>query len=156
MRITITSLAIAVTWLSLAFTAQAQDGLTGVWKVEELTTEGGQNPGTSTDLAPSLYVFTDGYYTNMWIPGDGDRPEAGLQDVSDEDTIAAYNSFFAQSGSYEVSGSTITFHVMLAKVPAATGGMPEMEYRLEGDTLYLTQPANPLGVMVHRKLVRLE
>ena len=79
----------------------------------------------------------------------------GLQDVSDEDTIAAYNSFFAQSGSDEVSGSTITFHIMLAKIPTAMGTTAEGEYRLEGDALYLTQ-TNPLGIVSHRKLFRLE
>ncbi len=156
MRKTIISLAIAVTGLSLAFTAQAQDALNGVWKVEEMTIEDAENPGPFTDLPPSLYIFTDGYYSIMSILGDGSRPDFQPgDDVSDEDTIAAYNTFLANSGSYEVSGSTITFHIMLAKVPTAMGTTAEGEYRLEGDALYLTQ-TNPLGIVSHRKLVRLE
>ncbi len=156
MRKTIISLAIAVTGLSLAFPAQAQDGLKGIWKVEEVTNEGGQNPGTRTNPAPSLYMFTDGYYSIMVMRRGRPDFQAG-DDVSDEDAIAAFNSFSANSGSYEVSGSTITFHIMLARVPGAAGGTALAEYRLEGDTLYLTQTQPPgSGNVNHRKLVRLE
>ncbi len=148
------SLAIVVTGLSLAIAAQAQNALQGAWELEEVTTVGGEDPGTSTDLPPSLYVFTDGYYANMWIPGDGSRPNVGLN-AGDEGIIAAYNSFFAQSGSYEVYGSTIRFQIWLSKVPAAMGKAVQAEYRVEGDTLYLTQ-TNALNVRIHSKLVRLE
>ncbi len=137
-------------------TSEAEDALNGVWKIEEFTTESGQNPGTFTDLPPNVYIFTDGHYSIMSI-GD-DRPDFQPgDDVSDEDTIAAFNSFIGQSGSYEVSGSTITVQIIAARVPGVVGGTGEIEYRLEGDTLYLTQTQPPgSGNVNHRKLVRLE
>ena len=161
MRKTVISLAIAVTGLSLAFTAQAQDALNGVWKVEEMTIEDAENPGPFTDLPPSLYIFTDGYYSIMSILGDGSRPDFQPgDDVSDEDTIAAYNTFLANSGSYEVSGSTITFNIMIARVPGvvgATGPGVMAEYSLDGDTLTMTQAQlGGAGNVIHRELVRLE
>ncbi len=158
MRKTIISLAIAVTGLSLAFTAQAQDTLNGVWKLEEVTFERDENPGPFTSQQPSVYIFTEGYYSIMLIIGDGNRPDFQPgADVSDEDIVAAFNSFVGQSGSYEVSGSTITLHVMVARVPGAMGNTAEIEYRFEDDTLYLTQTQPPgSGNVVHRRLVRLE
>ena len=158
MKRAIISLAIVVTGLSLAFTAQAQNALNGAWKVVEITNQGGQDPGTSTVQAPSLYIFADGYYSLMWVTGDGNRPEFQPDvDVSDEDIVAAFNSFIGQSGSYEVSGSTITIHAIVSKVPGSTGNTTEIEYRFEGDTLYLSQiqPRNSRNIRT-RKLARLE
>lgn len=158
MKKAIVSLAIAVAGLSLAFTAQAQNALNGAWKVVEITNEGGQNPGTSTVRTPSLYIFADGYYSLMWVTEDGSRPEFYPDtEVSDEDIVAAFNSFVAQTGSYEVSESTITTRAMVSKVPGATGTTVEIQYRIEDDTLYLTQiqPVNSNNIRT-RKLVRLE
>ena len=158
MKRAIISLAIVVTGWPLAFTAQAQNALNGAWKVVEITNEGGQNSGTATVQTPSLYIFADGYYSLMWITGDGNRPDFPPDtDVTDEEIVAAFNSFIGQSGSYEVSGSTITIHAIVSKVPGSTDNTTEIEYRFEGDTLYLSQiqPRNSRNIRT-RKLVRLE
>jgi hypothetical protein len=51
---------------------------------------------------------------------------------------AAYDSFIANMGTYEVSGSTITFAVLLAKSPAFTGGRMVADFRSDGATMTFT------------------
>ena len=66
-------------------------------------------------------------------------------DVSDEGIVAAFNSFIGQSGSYEVSGSTITTRAMIKKVPGNMGEPVEIQYRFEGvRTLFDPEPAGEL------------
>ena len=156
MKTKIISLLLAIVGSSVAFDARSQSVLSGAWKVEEITNSV-QRTRIDTNPPPSLYLFTDGYYSIMWLTGE-ERPDFQPDvDVEDEEIIAAFDSFIAQSGSYEVSGSTITTIPMIKKIPGNTGIPENIEYRLEGDTLYLiqTQPVNSTNVRT-RKLVRLD
>ncbi|HEY5623697.1 MAG TPA: hypothetical protein VIV14_08035 [Gammaproteobacteria bacterium] len=143
--------------LSLASFAQAQSSLEGAWQVQEVVVEGGQNPGTNSDPQPSLYLFTERYYNVMYVPGTEPRAAApGDDGFSDEERIAAFNSFIANSGSYERSGSTLTMSPIVARVPDVMSITIEAEYQLDGETLVLTGTNANTGAVTRTTLSRLE
>jgi hypothetical protein len=82
----------------------------------------------------------------MYVPGDeprelfsGDAPVLGTLEPTDAEVLTAFGSFIANSGTYEVSGSTITTRPTVAKTPNfMAGGSLSYTYRVEGDTLWLT------------------
>ena len=65
-------------------------------------------------------------------------------------------SFRANSGTYEVSGSKLMFHVMMNRNVRAAGNAFEVEYRIEGDKLMTTSAPNDEGRVVHLTYTRLD
>jgi hypothetical protein len=62
--------------------------------------------------------------------------------------IAAYDSFVANSGTYEVAGATLTLHPMVARSPNfMAGGVSKFQLRIEGTTLWLTQKNTDLSLL---------
>ena len=151
------TIVIFLSGISLATFAQAQGSLDGAWQVQEVMINGGQNPGTNATPQPSLYLFTDQYYSIMYVPGAEPRAAApGDDGFSDEETIASFNSFIANSGSYESSGSSITMHPIVARVPDVMGITIEVEYQLNGETLVLTGTNANTGAVTRTTLSRSE
>ena len=140
----------------------------GAWTLEEITTVGGPNEGTVTDPQPSLWVFAGAHYSEMFV-STASEPRALFeqQPPTDAQALEAYNTIVANSGAYELQGSTLTQRPMVANHPNFNqGGSKSYEYRLEGDTLWLTEVPGTLTIPgvemeqvfteVTRKLRRLE
>jgi len=94
--------------------AQGQPGakspVIGAWKIVE--TQNG--PVTQ----PSLYIFTARHYSRMNVAAN--QPRAQFKDPANatpQEKVAAYDTFTANTGTYQISGDSIVFDVMLAKVP---------------------------------------
>ncbi len=69
----------------------------------------------------------------------GDEPVLGTQEPTDAEVLTAYGSFIANSGTYEVSGSTIVTRPIVAKTPnVMAGGSLSYRYIVEGDALWLS------------------
>jgi hypothetical protein len=71
--------------------------------------------------APGLIIFTGGYYSIMVVTGDKARP-ALPQDISKAtaaELLAVWRPFTANSGTYEIKGSTLTTHPTVAKAKRA-------------------------------------
>ena len=64
----------------------------------------------------------------------------GALNPTDEEKVASWETFIANSGSYEATGSTLTTRPMVAKSAnlMAGGGPLTMTYEVVGDTLYVT------------------
>ncbi len=156
MKTKLATIAVFVVGLFLATFAQAQGSLEGAWAVTEVAVTGGENPGTNMNPQPSLYLFTDRHYSIMFVSGTEPRPAApGDDGFSDEEIIESFNTFQANSGSYETSGTTLTRNVIVARVPDLMGQMRELEYSIQGDTLVLTRIGDS-GVTTRTTLMRLE
>jgi len=132
-----------------AATAEAEmphSPLVGAWRITEFSSSGPDTSYTISDPQPSLLIFLTSRYSQMYVPGDeprelfsGDEPVLGAQEPTDAELLTAYGSFIANSGTYEVSGSTITTRPIVAKTPNfMAGGSLSYTYRVEGDTLWLT------------------
>ncbi len=139
--------------------------LEGAWKLVELSTTSPDTSSTITSPQPSLYIFAKQHYSVMYVPGSeprqlfsGDDPIIGSTAPTDAEKLAAYDSFIANSGTYELTDSTLTTRPMVAKNPNfMAGGSLTFTYRVEADTLRLTLrlPWAP-ETEIRATLVRLE
>ena len=140
------ALAIDFAGLLLAAPAHAQGSLEGAWQVYEVTVSRGAFARTDIDPGLGLLIFSERHYS-LFV-NSGDRPDVAPGSgalATDELRLAAFTSFVANAGTYEVSGSKLTLHVMLARVPSGVGSSPELEYRIEGDQLITTATSNAGG-----------
>jgi len=129
----------------------------GVWKIVEIVTTGA-NAGTNSNPQPNLLIFTNGYYSLLQVLGTQPRPKLeplktpGMP--TDAEKIARYEEsslFTANSGTYQISGTTITFRPLVAKAEGVMSGPGfRREFKLEGDTLSLTSPVSKTRVSLIR------
>ncbi len=149
MKNNLVTIAVTFAGLSLATFAQAQSSLEGAWQLQETMVSGGENAGTNANPNLHLIIFSEGHYSR--ILDFDDRPEVpavgavfGSEESAelDELRLATLASIRANAGTYEVSGSTLTLHFMLALNPGAVGNSPEFEYQIEGDKLMITATNN--------------
>ncbi len=136
--------------------AQA-DKLIGVWKVTEVKYPQTDYMDAQTVVDPQsrLWIFTKKHYSQMEVTGD--KPRADLpKEPTDAQIAAAYRQFLANSGTYEVKGSTITRLPIVAKGPNLTNSPRpgSFEFRFEGDSLIILYGTS-FG-LIELKLIRLE
>ena len=126
-------------------TAAAAPSLEGVWRVAEIVTTGA-NATTNTSPQPSLVIFARGHYSYLSVNGTTPRPSpaaakdpANLTDAEKLARFEQWNPFTAQSGTYEISGATVTRRPLVAKNVAVMTTNPPIvqEFMLDGDTLVL-------------------
>ncbi len=136
---------------------EAQSSLEGAWRIVEVTVTG-PNPSTNTNPQPSLYIFTPNHYSIQLVRGTERRPQYERGQATDAEKIATFDPFTANSGTYQVSGTTITRRPIVAKNDWVMSGFSvESEFRIEGETLWLTTtfPADP-RTQTQLKLARVE
>ena len=135
-RSLLTALAVVI---FMPLTAQAQSSaLRGAWKVTEVSLTSPDTSWTNTDPRPWLLMFGEHYYSIMGSRGSGSR-ERLSDEPSDAERLEAWGPFRASAGTYEVTGSTVTFQVIVAKNPNNEGSRTWTNtYRIEGDTLWTT------------------
>ena len=140
---------------ALAFTGvsifgQTKASIQGVWRPVEVTitnptpAPGTFSKGVHTDVQPGLLIVTAKHYSTMNDTAAKPRPTVPFKDVN-KPTLAEAQSqwgpFNANSGTYEVSGTTMTRHAIVAKNASIQGGKNFSRYtfKLEGNNLWLTQ-----------------
>ena len=147
------SLVLSVLSANAAF-AQTKSPVEGVWKAAEVipasssTTE---KPKSITSPQPGLLIFTKGYYSMVLVTGENPRTAVepkDRQNLTDAEKIAFYEqwrAFTANSGTYEIKGSTVTRRPSVAKnVSVMTSQEPIVtEFKMEGpNTLWLLPSAD--------------
>jgi hypothetical protein len=119
----------------LSATVFAQDAapssVEGVWKVTEETFMGA-NPSSTSNAQPALLILTKTHYSFIRVVGQKPRPLFKAINPTAEEKIAAFDSFTASSGTYELVGSTLTMRPAVSKHPNfMAGGSEKYEIRLE-------------------------
>ncbi len=137
--------AIAMMGSSLSGVGHAQAALNGAWRVMEVVVTGGENPGIYADVQ-SMIIFSEEHYSVVGNFGERPNTPEGVGLISDELALASFRTFRANAGSYNVSGSRLIRHFMLALNPRDVGVTLESEYERRGDTLTITT-TNDQGVM---------
>ncbi|OLC42752.1 MAG: hypothetical protein AUH43_21970 [Acidobacteria bacterium 13_1_40CM_65_14] len=140
-----------------------RESLQGVWRIVEATITG---PGARTIPfagRPNLTIITARHYSRVEVQADGPRPPlADVAKASADELRAAWGPLVAEAGTYEVTpGSLITMRPIASKNPAVMGPgvFITYAYRLDGDTLSLTQQRNqngPFAAPFTLKLMRVE
>jgi hypothetical protein len=135
----------------------------GVWRIVEATTTG---PGARTIAfsgRPNLTIITAKHYSRVEVQADGPRPI--LTDVakaSADELRAVWGPVVSEAGTYEVTpDGLITMRPIASKNPAVMGEgvFITYAYKLDGDTMSLTQQRNQNGPFANPfslKLVRVE
>ena len=157
--------ALTVGWLTSQGTAQQspRESIQGVWRIVEATISG---PGARTIAfgdRPNLTIITARHYSRVEVQSDGPRPIlADVAKASADELRAAWGPFVSEAGTYELAtGGVITMRPIASKNPAVMGQgvFITYSYKLDGDTLSLTQQRNQNGVFANPfalKLVRVE
>jgi len=127
-----------------------RNSIQGVWHLVEATITG---PGARTIVFPeprrNLFIVTARHYSR--VEDQSEKPRPSLADVakaSADELRAAWGPFVAEAGTYEVTADNqITMRPIAAKNPAVMGPLVFItySYKLEGDTLSLTQQRNQNG-----------
>jgi hypothetical protein len=118
----------------------------GVWRVTEIVVTG-EDASNVPNPQPGLIIFTQKHYSVMWVPGNQPRSLFIGQNPTNDEKIAAYDSFVANSGSYEVAEGILTLHPMVARSPNfMAGGVSKNQLRIEGTTMWLTQKNTDLSL----------
>jgi len=135
----------------------------GVWRVVEATITGPGARTISFAERPNLTIITTGHYSRVEVQADGPRPVlADVAKASADELRAAWGPFVSEAGTYEVMpGSLITMRPIASKNPAVMGPgvFITYSYKLDGDTLSLTQQRNQNGAFANPftlKLARVE
>ena len=125
----------------------------GAWKVTEIVVSGA-DASNAPNPQPGLIIFTEKHYSVMWVPGNQPRSLFKGEDPTNQEKIAAYESFVANSGTYEVAGATLTLHPMVARSPNfMAGGVSKSQLRIEGATLWLTQKNTDISIRTGNRVV---
>lgn len=122
--------------------AQSKIHLQGAWRVTELIRTGDKAGGNSNPQ-PGLFLFTAKHYSLAVVRSDQPRPElpSDPAKASAGELNAVYDSFGANSGTYEISGDRLIFHPIVAQNPAGMRPGHVLTYlmKLEGKTLSLSE-----------------
>ena len=148
---------------------QKKSQLEGVWKVTEVVppaSNANEKPTPITSPQPGLLIFTKGHYSGMAVTANQPRtaaaPAKDPGNLTDAEKIARYEQwgpFIANAGTYEVKGSTLTMHAMVAKNPDAmtTTATITWEVKAEGaNTFWLIPPADRATTSPRVKFTRVE
>jgi hypothetical protein len=152
---------VTVAWLASQATAaqSTRASIQGVWRIVEATTTG---PGARTIAfgeRPNLTIITARHYSRVEVQADKPRPVvADVAKASADELRAAWGPFVSEAGSYELTpGSLITMRPIASKNPAVMGPgvFITYAYKLEGDSLSLTQARNQSGPFANPFTLRL-
>ena len=99
---------LAVNWSSAE--AQEASDLNGAWIVTNWTSPDGD---VNENSQRGLFIFTitrddGGNYSMMFVPGDQPRSEYAGEQLTDQEKLAAYDSFVPNSGRLTVEGNELT------------------------------------------------
>ncbi len=117
--------------------ATGGDGpIDGAWRVAKIQIAGHHGTMALDDPQPGICLFRDGYYSMIWRPRD--EPAKGYATMwrqSAGEAAEAYSSIILDSGTFELSDTTLTTHPIVSKAPEMTGGRAIYSCKLDGDTL---------------------
>jgi len=149
---------------------QKKSQVEGVWKVTEVVppaSSANEKPTSITSPQPGLLIFTKGYYSSLAVTGNQPRTAAAdakdPNNLTDAEKIARYEQwapFIANAGTYELKGSTLTMHAMVAKNPdvmSPAASTITWEVKPEGaNAFWLIPPADRAATSRRVKFTRLE
>lgn len=127
----------------------------GVWRLQEVAITGGNNPRTIKNPQPYLRIYTGRHYSLVGITTPNGEPrkaaaqagENSSTQLTDAQKVQRYEEwvpFVANSGTYEIKGSTLIHRAIVAKnetvMRDSTGGGVNQptEFKIDGKTLWLT------------------
>ncbi len=135
--------------------AAAESSIEGVWRLTNVSMSGPNGlKSDDGDAQPNLWIFTKKHFSVMGVTSDKPRPVQPLDKATNAQKVAAWSDFMAYAGTYEVNGTTLTSHHIVAKNPEEPGASGTFDIKIEGNTLILISKGIPNPITY--KFVRLE
>ena len=138
---------------SMVVVGQSKPSIQGVWRVAERTTTGPEG-ATNKNPQPGQWIFTAKHYSIVTDNSPKPRPiveslspTAKLTDAQMVERYRDWAPVTAQSGTYEISGTTLSLRPIAAKGSAVMTSKAGLSYqfKLDGNTLVLTSITGPTG-----------
>ena len=131
----------------------------GVWQAVQISVPGPvRRTVTVPEPRPNLTMITARHYSRVQVEAEGARPAvADMTKASADDLRAAWGPFYAEAGTYEVTGNVITLRPVAAKNPAAMtpGAFTTWSFTLESNTLRVTAQRNQDGPIANPPTITL-
>ena len=118
----------------LGIVRAAHNPVQGAWQV------------TSANGFAGIFIFSAKHYSMM--AASTERPDiADLSKATADEVRALYGPMIGNAGAYEMSGNQVTIRPVVAKIPVVMkpGAYEVYEFKIEGNTLTLTQRRNVRG-----------
>ena len=132
----------------------------GVWRIVEATIPGPSGRTIAFADRPNMTIFTASHYSRVEVQADGPRPVlADVSKATADELRAVWGPFVGEAGTYELSsGGLVTMRPIASKNPAVMGPgvFITYSYKLEGDTLSLTQQRNQNGPFANPFTLKLQ
>jgi hypothetical protein len=140
----------------------------GVWKIAERIVPGTHPRAKGVTITntspPSLIIFTRGYYSQVYLGSAESRATFARakdpKNLTDAEKLVRFEQWsplFANAGTYEIKGSTLTMRPIVAKNANLMNGSHAVEFKLEGpNTLWLIPTAEESAIEPRIKLTRVE
>ena len=94
------------------------------------------------DAVGYIMYMDDGYMSvDMMASGRRGYADGDLRGGTDEEKLAAADSYVSYCGRYEMEGDSVLHHVEVAFFPNRVGTSQRRFIQLDGDSLLLTTPA---------------
>ena len=156
---------VAILGLSgVALTAQSNPSIQGVWRAAEVTITNPNTPpagfgkGTHTNLQPALAIFTGRHFSYVTDTAEKPRPTVPVKTpgkLTCEEMETRWAPFAANAGTYELSGTTLTMRLIVAKNPSLQGkAFVRYTIRLDGNNLTMTQVETQTGKIEYPNTVK--
>ena len=138
---------------SMVVVGQSKPSIQGVWRVAERTTTGPEG-ATNKNPQPGQWIFTAKHYSMVTDNSAKPRPVvealSPTAKLTDAQMIERYRDWApvtAQSGTYEISGTTLSLRPIAAKGSAVVTGKAGLSYQLlfDGNSLVLTSLTGATG-----------
>ena len=133
--------------------------LQGVWQAVEVTIPAPVRRTIAVpEPRPNLTTITARHYSRVQVEAEGARPAvADVTKASADDLRAAWGPFYAEAGTYEVTGNVITLRPVAAKNPAAMapGAFTTWSFTMESNTLRVTAQRNQDGPIANPPTITL-
>lgn len=107
----------------------------GAWKIVDVTGSGSDSAATNHNPQASIVTIGPKYYSWMAVSSATPRALHKALTPTAAERLASYDSFVANSGTYERTDSTFSIHPILARVPNFMG--ETYHVRISGDTAWL-------------------
>ncbi len=137
-RVLKTAFVIGLLSTLLGAQGSARKPIEGIWEVTEIVITGA-DASNVPNPQPSLVIFTPRHYSIMYVWGSQPRKPYTAEVPTNAEKLAAFDSFVASSGTYDLTGTTLTLHPIVARNPGfMAGGFDKYQFRIDGTTLSLT------------------
>lgn len=137
----------------LAAQSSSRGPLEGAWRVAEIVVTGADASNTPNPQ-PGLAIFTRTHYSFLWVPGNQPRTLFKAEVPTNDEKITAFDSLVGNTGTYEVSGTTLTIRPMVARFPnCMEGAFMRYQFRVDGNTLSLTQKSADVNCRIGQRAV---